>query len=289
MAGPFSHRSFPNLQCSPIGLVPKRQPGTFRLIHHLSFPCGGSVNDFINKDECKVHYASFDAAVDLVMSMGRNAWLAKTDIKSAFRLLPVAPSDYELLGFQFQNMYYYDMCLPMGCSISCALFETFSTFLEFHIKRVLETNSITHYLDDFLLIGNSMAHCEVLMSTFKEVCAQLGVPLAAEKTEGPCHEITYLGLVIDAVKREVRVPGDKINALRSKIQSFWGRNKLSLKEIQSLVGSLNFVCRAIAPGRALIRRLIGLTRGLRKPHHKVRVTPGAKLDLLMWLEFLWDI
>ena len=218
--------------------------------------------------------------------MGRNAWLAKTDIKSAFRLLPVAPSDYELLGFQFQNMYYYDMCLPMGCSISCALFETFSTFLEFHIKRVLETNSITHYLDDFLLIGNSMAHCEVLMSTFKEVCAQLGVPLAAEKTEGPCHKITYLGLVIDAVKREVRVPGDKINALRSKIQSFWGRNKLSLKEIQSLVGSLNFVCRAIAPGRAFIRRLIGLTRGLRKPHHKVRVTPGAKLDLLMWLEFL---
>ena len=38
IAGPFFERPFPNLQCSPIGLVPKREPNSFRLIHHLSFP-----------------------------------------------------------------------------------------------------------------------------------------------------------------------------------------------------------------------------------------------------------
>ena len=38
MAGPFFERPFPNLQCTPIGLVPKREPNSFRLIHHLSFP-----------------------------------------------------------------------------------------------------------------------------------------------------------------------------------------------------------------------------------------------------------
>ena len=117
IGGPFIHRPFANLQCSPIGLVPKSQQGSFRLIHHLSFPEGNSVNDFIDKDECKVHYASFDTAVNLAMSLGPNAWLAKTDIKSAFRLLPVSPSDYELLGFQFQNKFYYDKCLHMGCSV----------------------------------------------------------------------------------------------------------------------------------------------------------------------------
>ena len=35
-----------------------------------------------------------------------------------------------------------------------------------------------------------------------------------------------------------------------------------------------------------MRRLIALTKGLRRPHHKVRLSTGAKVDLLMWLEFL---
>jgi len=36
--GPFCQPPFPNLKVSPIGLVPKKTPGEFRLIHHLSFP-----------------------------------------------------------------------------------------------------------------------------------------------------------------------------------------------------------------------------------------------------------
>ena len=49
MAGPFTVRPLPRLQCSPIGLVPKSEPNSFHLIHHLSFPAGESVNDFIDK------------------------------------------------------------------------------------------------------------------------------------------------------------------------------------------------------------------------------------------------
>ena len=169
IAGPFAARPFPNLQCSPIGLVPKHEPGSFRLIHHLSYPLGSSINDFINKEDCTVHYTSFDAAVHVVMSAGHNAWMAKSDIKSAFRLLPVAPSEYELLGFQFQGKFYYDKCLPMGCSVSCSLFETFSTFLEFQVKKVSQSVGITHYLEDFLFVGESASSCAALLQTFRAI------------------------------------------------------------------------------------------------------------------------
>ena len=136
IAGPFSDPPFHNLQCSPIGLVPKQEPNKYRLIHHLSFPAGQSINDYIDKDLCVVHYASFDKAVALAAQFEEGAWLAKVDIKSAFRLLPVSPVDYELLGFKFEGMYYFDWYLPKGCSISCSLFEKFSTFLEFRVKLV---------------------------------------------------------------------------------------------------------------------------------------------------------
>ena len=35
------------MQLSPLGLVEKKTPGTYRIIHHLSFPEGSSINDGI--------------------------------------------------------------------------------------------------------------------------------------------------------------------------------------------------------------------------------------------------
>lgn len=75
--------------------------------------------------------------------------MGKTDIKSAFRLLPVRPEDFELLGMCVDGLYYFDRCLPMGCSVSCSTFECFSTFLEFCTRKVAESQNIVHYLDDY--------------------------------------------------------------------------------------------------------------------------------------------
>ena len=48
VGGPYVVPPFTNIRCSPIGLVPKKAPGEFRLIHHLSWPEGNSVNDHID-------------------------------------------------------------------------------------------------------------------------------------------------------------------------------------------------------------------------------------------------
>ena len=40
IAGPFNQPPFSNFVCSPIGVVPKKTLGDFRIIHHLSFPHG---------------------------------------------------------------------------------------------------------------------------------------------------------------------------------------------------------------------------------------------------------
>lgn len=38
---------------------------------------------------------------------------------SAFRLLPIHKSDFVLLGFKIQNMFFIDKGLAFGCSVSC--------------------------------------------------------------------------------------------------------------------------------------------------------------------------
>lgn len=79
------------MKISPIGVVPKKAQGHNRLIHHLSYPKGNSVNDFIDQSFSSVQYTTFDEAVECSIRMGPGSLMAKTDIDSAFRLIPVYP------------------------------------------------------------------------------------------------------------------------------------------------------------------------------------------------------
>ena len=138
---PFDVPPFDPFRVSPLGIIPKKSPGEFRLIHHLSYPAGSSVNDGIPKELATVKYATIDDAIRLIKSLGKGCFLAKTDIKSAFRIIPVSPHDFPLLGMEWQGKFYFDKCLPMGCSSSCNIFETFSTALEWIAMNKLNASA----------------------------------------------------------------------------------------------------------------------------------------------------
>ena len=155
VAGPFDFWPFQDLMVSPVGVVPKKTPGEFRMIHHLSWPEGASVNDFISREDARVQFASVDSAMFLLREFGLGAELAKCDIQSAFRLLPVHPLNFSLLGIQFDELLFVDKVLPMGCSVSRKLFETFSTFLQWLFVIKSGYKGVLHYLDDFLFVGHA--------------------------------------------------------------------------------------------------------------------------------------
>lgn len=285
VAGPFSERPMDTLRVSPIGLVPKKTPGEYRLIHHLSYPQGFSVNDFIDPRLTSVQYTSFDEAVHMLQDLGQNCKLFKMDLKNAFRLLPVNRDDFSLLGFKFHDKFFIDKALPFGCAISCRTFEIFATFLEFAVKRRMDSGKLLHYLDDFLGGDRSYSACKKLMDTFQICMAELNVPLAEDKTEGPAEVLCFLGLELDSIHMVVRIPQEKIGELLQKIELVLSKEKVTLRQMQSLIGSLNFCCRAIIPGRPFCRRLINAICGLTKPYHHIRVTKLIRLDLGMWLQF----
>ena len=105
--GPFHRRLLPALLCSGLGVVPKKA-NKWHMIQHLSTPAGSSVNDFIPKEAFSLHYSSVDDAVRILITMGPAALMAKADLKSAFRMIPVRPQDWELLGVQWNGTFYFD-------------------------------------------------------------------------------------------------------------------------------------------------------------------------------------
>ena len=80
----------------------------------LSFPEGNSVNDGIDPNICSLHYARvMDLAKELVRQ-GRGLFVAKVDIRSDYRTVPVNPQDWWLLGVQWEGGLFVDTTLPFG-------------------------------------------------------------------------------------------------------------------------------------------------------------------------------
>lgn len=286
IVGPYDRPPFANFNVSPIGVVPKKVPGEYRMIHHLSFPDGASVNSGIPQEFKSVSYATIDAAIEGIKRVGQGCFLAKTDIQSAFRLMPIRSQDHPLLGFSWQDKYYYDVCLPMGAASSCSLFDCFSSSLEWISKVKLGIKEIIHILDDFLFTTQTEELGKASLGAFKSMCRILGVPLAVEKTFDPATIMAFVGIELDTILMEARLPPDKLEKCRTQIGAFLKKKKATLREIQSLIGLLQFTTCVVVPGRPFLRRLIDLTVGLSKPSHRHWINKETKADLLVWSTFL---
>ena len=179
--------------------------------------------------------------------------------------------------------------LSMGCSQPCSYFETFSSFIEWTVKSEADSDNVDHYLDEFVVVGESNTNqCQNLMDIFVNVCERMGVPIAHEKTEGPKTIIEYLGLTIDTDIFLNKIPIDKIVELKLNLLFVLNKKKVTLKELQSLAGSLACCTRALTAGRTVSRRIyVAMGMGkVRKSFHFIKVTNALKYDLLVWIQFL---
>ena len=100
------------------------------MILHLSAPLGKSINDHISKENFSLHCASVDDAIHMLSALGKGALMAKVDLKSASRMVPVQRQDWELLGMKWKEAYYIDTCLPFGLRSAPYLFNQFAEALQ---------------------------------------------------------------------------------------------------------------------------------------------------------------
>ena len=118
------------------------------------------------------------------------------------------------------------------------------------------------------------------------MCHELGVPVAYHKTAGPTQIITFLGIKLDTLNMVARLPIDKLDKYKHELKLAMTHDKLTLRELKSLIGKLQFATAVVRPGRAFLRRLYNMTIQTRKPHHYIRLTKSAKQDLDTWFHFL---
>ena len=308
-AGPFRFEDIPfqNFIQSPIGLVPKAGNQT-RLIFHLSYDFkngNSSLNYHTPKELCSVKYKDLDYALDLCLRLlkkhGKNAiiFFGKTDQKSAFRLIPVLISHRWWLLIKTEDpktgevFFFVDKCLPFGVSISCAIFQEFSDSLKHMVEYLLCLDDVvSNYLDDFLFIAFLKDECDRMVSTFLLLCKRINCPVTEEKTEWATVIITFLGMLLDGKRHCMCIPKEKRTRALSQLNWIKSKKKVTIKEIQCLTGLLNFLNKAIVPGRVFTRQMYAKLRlkdnkgrDLKQYHH-TNLSREFKNDCNIWVLFL---
>jgi len=175
------------------------QPGKWRLIIDPSFLPGRSISEGVNPALCSLTYTLEDEVSKKVLALGRGALLAKFDVQGAFRIVPVHPVDQWLLGMRWQGQTYVDKVLAFGLCSTLKIYNALTDGLPWILASKDGVKGI-HYLDDFLLyvFGTpDPRQCGIALSKALAHCAQLGVPVASDRTEVPSTVLVFLGIQLD--------------------------------------------------------------------------------------------
>ena len=203
------------------------------------------MNDGIRPELCSLTYVSVDDAVRIVLQLGRGCRIAKLDIKSAYRIVPVHPDDRPLLGMRWSKGVYVDTALPFGLRSAPKLFNAVADALAWIFGQAANRRPI-HYLDDFLFLGPPNSdECGAALRSALALCTELGVPISEEKLKGPGTCIPFLGIVLDTELMQLRLPEEKLRRLLSTVQEWLSRKVCSKRELLSLIGQLQHACRVV--------------------------------------------
>ena len=184
ISGPWLREILPQLITNRFGVIPKSN-GKWRFIIDLSYPDGGSVNEGIDKSLTGMVYSSVVDVAQVLLQWGKGALLAKVDVDSAYRIIPVHPEDHMLLGMSWEDKVYVDKQLPFGLASAPVIFNAYADEVEWVVWKE-GVSHMLHYLDDFLVMGHpDCGECQSALSTVMRVCKDLGVPLAEENCKGP--------------------------------------------------------------------------------------------------------
>jgi len=269
---------------SALGAIPKKQGGV-RLIHDCSRPAGNSVND--NSLREKFKYQNIQDAIDMVSP---GDFMAKVDLKSAYRSVKVNRSEFSRLGIHWtfegavHPTYMVDTCLPFGHARSPFIFNELSQA----VCRIMKSHGFEltmAYLDDFLLAAKTYEECKRALIFLMSILRRLGFAIAYSKVEGPVQRIVFLGFLLDTIEMSVALTRARVQELNDLLQKTLKLSKVTKKGLQSIIGKLNYCTQVVYGGRYFLRRLIDVVATLAQPWHRTRVTREMKADIDWWLQF----
>ena len=195
------------------------------------------MNYGIPRGYCCVSYEDYDYFVSILAQEGRGSYIAEAYIESAFRIIQISPLDYHLLDVMVNGQYFYDRCLPwidpyhVRCLKGLAL--PFSGYYGYYRKHSKCRQCRIYWMISFFLSHSESECCCYL---HKPVADFVGIPVKHSTTVQPATCVTVHGIEVDTNMMQARLPQDKLDNAIALLRSFSRRKKVTLRQLQSLIG-----------------------------------------------------
>ena len=118
---------------------------------------------------------------------------------------------------------------------------------------------------NFLIIPDTAVECQLAYQALIELLSELGFQINWDKAVEPCQRLTFLGIDIDTVRKQLTLPERKLCELRLVLSETTAKRSITKRHLESLVGKLNLAARVVFGGRILWRLLALLTTAAPTP------------------------
>ena len=298
VAGPYDEKelTFP-VHTVPIFTVPKPELNKFRIIQNFSYKFGNylSINDHIPRENSILQYISKLEITQMLAVVGEDGYVFSADVEEAFYIIPLAPSEYPLMGFKWGGKLWIFKVLGMGIASSPRTFSRVADAIEYAIvKRNKEiafkdgVQLIRHYADDFFGVAPNRKVADTLFQSMNETMSELNAPPKIAKNITPTKCIKLVGEIL-----ELRSGGflAASNQRIVKALCFLVFMKLAggyfKKQMERLDGVLNCIAQLKFPAKAFLRRLQARISDPRLQYHRwTKTDQFVELEIDWWIDFL---
>lgn len=290
VCGPFDNPPIPGVRLNQLFVV--EQEEKLRPILNLSAPPSSSFNDAIDDESLpKVTMATARSMADVIIDKGKECYIAKCDMVSAYKLIPTCISQLHLQGFQWLSKVFLETQQVFGSKSAVYIYDQFhTTVLDLtEIMAKPEPDSIHKCLDDALFCCSSLEEIVNLYGTYRKVAHDLDIPLATEdnpdKAFQGCKKGTMLGIIFDTQKMTWSLSAKKVAKFSYPIQQAIFSHKVSKRKLQSILGFINNVTLMIPELRFFKTPVVkDLKRSYREK--SVVLRPDTITCLYNWLRIL---
>ena len=187
------------------------------------------------------------------------------DIKSAYRAVPIREEHRRFQGFSWilngKKSYYRDNRLCFGLRLGPSYFNTISCFIHDYLTNT-KGFRVVNYLDDFLTISNSLEEAIVTRDLVVSTLRFLGFHVAFHKLTFPSKCVTYLGIILDTDRKELRLPEGKLQKLVDLLEGHLQKRRISKNGLESIGGLLSHCSHLAKGGKMFCRNTYDLYKKL---------------------------
>ena len=208
--------------------------------------------------------------------------LYKRDLSRYFRQIPLCPMDYSLVGMRWENQLYFDKFFPMGITSACYVAQRVSTSIVFIHQSF--GFWLCNYIDDLC----SAETAQVAWHSYhmlEKILKDIGATESKAKATPPSTRMEFLRTIVDTENMTLEVSQQRMQQLQDELQCWNKWSTASKKQLQSLIGKLNFVTNCVRASRVFLNRMI---HSLNEFPERGRITIPSELkrDVTWWLKFL---